>query len=74
MKRKRMIKVLMSRGLSRNEAVFCADACGPDVSHALIAFFLVLDPQAREMVKAMLPYRPRRRTITFTTGGIDEET
>lgn len=66
-----MIKLLMSQGFSRNEAVVCANACGADMSHALLTFFLVLDPQARRIVEAAMPHALSGGTVTFTTGGID---
>lgn len=54
MKRKRMIKQLMSQGIQRNEAVVWANACGPKLSHNLLGFLLFIDPRFRDCVKPVL--------------------
>lgn len=50
MKRKRMIKLLMSQGVPRNEAVVYADACGPKMPHNLMGFMVTVQPEIRECV------------------------
>lgn len=55
MKRKRMIKLLMSQGIPRNEAVVYANACGPRTSHGFFALCIMLDPRIREVVRPRLP-------------------
>lgn len=55
MKRKRMIKLLMSQGIPRNEAVVYANACGPRMSHSLLYLFVTELPQVREVVQPVLP-------------------
>lgn len=54
MKRKRMIKLLMSQGIPRNEAVVYADACGPKLPHALLRFLLTAQPEIRDGVRPFL--------------------
>lgn len=54
MKRKRMIKLLMSQGIPRNEAVVYADACGPMLPHDLLGFLLIIQPEIRECVRPFL--------------------
>ena len=44
MKRKKMIKYLMACSIDRNEAVFYADCCGSNLSHAEAQFFIVNFP------------------------------
>lgn len=56
MKRKRMIKLLMSHGVPRNEAVVYADACGPEMPHSLMAFAVVVQPELRECVRPLLQH------------------
>lgn len=55
MKRKRMIKLLMSKGIPRNEAVVYANACGPGMPHGFLALCVVLQPEIREVVRYRLP-------------------
>ena len=54
MKRKRMIKLLMSQGIPRNETVVYADACGPMLPHNLMGFLLTTQPVIRECVRPFL--------------------
>lgn len=54
MKRKRMIKLLMSQGIPRNEAVVYADACGPKLPHNLLVFLLATQPELRYWVRPFL--------------------
>ena len=54
MKRKRMIKLLMSQGVPRNEAVVYADACGPKMPHNLMGFMVTVQPEIRECVRPFL--------------------
>lgn len=54
MKRKRMIKLLMSQGVPRNEAVVYADACGPKMPHDLMGFMVTIQPEIRECVRPFL--------------------
>ncbi|MCI6255961.1 MAG: hypothetical protein MR648_05125 [Clostridiales bacterium] len=54
MKRKRMIKLLMSQGVPRNEAVVYADACGPKMPHNLMGFMVAVHPEIRECVRPFL--------------------
>ena len=56
MKRKRMIKLLMSDGIPRNEAVVYADACGPKMPHSLMAFAVIFQSELREFVRPMLQH------------------
>lgn len=44
LKRKRMIKLLMSVGISRNKAVFYADLCGGKMPHRFLAAFAITRP------------------------------
>lgn len=55
MKRKRMIKLLMSQGIPRNEAVVYANACGSRMSHGFFALCIMLEPKIREVVRPRLP-------------------
>ena len=55
MKRKRMIKLLMSQGIPRNEAVVYANACGPRMSHGFFSLCIMLEPKIREVVRPRLP-------------------
>ena len=54
MKRKRFKKLLMSIGVSRNEATVFADACGPDIPHIVMGFFVETQPSLREIVRLNL--------------------
>jgi len=54
MNRKRMIKLLMSQGVPRNEAVVYADACGPKMPHNLMGFMVTVQPEIRECVRPFL--------------------
>lgn len=54
MKRKRFKKLLMSIGVSRNEATVFADACGPDMPHKLMGFLVETQPAIREIVRLTL--------------------
>lgn len=54
MKRKRMKKLLMSAGVSRNEATVYADTCGPDMPHSMMALLVVTQPELRELVRGFL--------------------
>lgn len=54
MKRKRMIKLLMSQGVPRNEAVVYADACGPKLPHNLLGYMLTVHPEYRYIVRPFL--------------------
>ena len=56
MNRKRMIKLLMSQGVPRNEAVVYADACGPKMPHNLMGFMVTVQPELRECVKPLLQH------------------
>ena len=44
MKRKKMIKLLMANGIPRNKAVFCANACGGQMSHRYMMVFALCRP------------------------------
>lgn len=55
MKRKRMIKLLMSQGVPRNEAVVYADACGPKLPHNLMGFMVIVNPEIRACIRPLLP-------------------
>lgn len=44
LKRKRMIKLLMSVGVPRNKAVFYADLCGGEMPHRFLAVFAITRP------------------------------
>ena len=50
MKRKRMIKLLMSYGVPRNKAVFYAGLCGGEASHYLVAACALGQPDVYEML------------------------
>lgn len=54
MKRKRMIKLLMSQGIPRNEAVVYANICGPKLPHNLMGFMVVTQPEISECVRPFL--------------------
>lgn len=54
MKRKRMIKLLMSQGVPRNEAVVYANACGPKLPHNLMGYMVTVQPGIRELVRPFL--------------------
>ena len=54
MKRKRLKKLLMSSGVSRNEATVYADACGRDMPHNMMGFVVMTQPAMREIVRASL--------------------
>lgn len=54
MKRKRFIKLLMSIGVSRNEATVYADACGPDMPHNMMGFLVETQPSLRSIVRSAL--------------------
>lgn len=54
MRRKRMIKLLMSQGISRNEAVVYANACSGAMPHDLMGFCVTVSPEIQEMVRPML--------------------
>lgn len=43
MKRKRMIKLLMSKGASRNDAVWVANQCDGTVSHIDCFFYIITE-------------------------------
>ena len=54
MKRKKMIKLLMSWGIPRNEAVGYADACGGEMPHRHMLFFVMFVGGFRELVCSQL--------------------
>ena len=54
MKRKRFKKLLMSIGVSRNEATVYADACGADMPHNMMGFLVETQPGFREIVRSEL--------------------
>ena len=52
MSRKRLIKLLMSIGIPRNDAVYLANGCSGKFSHAEMAVCAVLSPELRDMIRA----------------------
>lgn len=52
MKRKRLIKLLMSTGIPRNDAVYLANACSGQFSHAEMAFCALSWPGLRYVIRA----------------------
>ena len=52
MSRKRLIKLLMSIGFPRNDAVCLANACNGQFSHGEMAVCAVLAPELRDVIRA----------------------
>lgn len=50
MKRKRMIKQLMSYGVPRNKAEFYANMCGGEMPHRVMTAYAVCRPDICEMM------------------------
>lgn len=51
MSRKRLIKLLMSVGIQRNDAVYLANACSEKFSHAEMAFCALSWPGLRDVIR-----------------------
>lgn len=54
MKRKRFIKLLMACGVPRNEAAVYADACGGQMPHRHMMFFVLFVGDFRDLVRSRL--------------------
>lgn len=72
MKRKRMIKLLMSQGVPRNEAVVYADACGPKLPNNLMGFMVYVNPAIRACVRPFLTQILQGTTFSMHLEAPDE--
>lgn len=54
MTKKRMMKLMMANGVSRNEARVWADACNGDMPHVIMLFAVLVQPEVREIVRPCL--------------------
>lgn len=54
MTKKRMMKMMMAHGISRNEARVWADACNSDMPHVIMLFAVLFQPEVREIVRPCL--------------------
>lgn len=54
MTKKRMMKLMMAHGISRNEAHVWADACNGDMPHVIMLFAVLFQPEVREIVRPFL--------------------
>ena len=66
MRRKRFIKVLMSIGIQRTEAVVYANACSGSMAHLTMFGLLLVCPSIRKIVESSLPEILQGTSFTIT--------
>lgn len=68
MKRKRMIKLLMSHGIQRNDAVHYANHCGADLPLNMMGAIVCAYPHVRMLLRAL----PAAHNLHIQLGQSDE--